>query len=76
MKRMKMYPKIIEWLGLEGTKDHPFPALPWAGAAPTKLLAGCCFSVRILNKESQSSRKVAFMVAEFLHQKKLFVPIP
>lgn len=49
---------------------------PCHGQGQLPLLAGCCFSVRILNKESQSSRKVAFMVAEFLHQKKLFVPIP
>lgn len=56
----------MAWVGWL-LKDHPVPTpLPWAGAAPTNQLAGRCFAIRILNKDSQSSRKVAFIVAEFL----------
>lgn len=56
----------MAWVGRH-LKDHPVPtSLPWAVTAPTEQLAGCCFSVSILNKDSQSSRKLAFIVAEFL----------
>lgn len=57
----------MAWVGGH-LKAYPVPtALPWAGTAPTKQLAGRCFPARILNKDSQPSREVAFIVAEFLH---------
>lgn len=57
----------MAWAGRH-LKDPTVPTpLPWAEPTPNKQLAGCCFSVRILNEDSQSSRKVTIIAAEFLH---------
>lgn len=73
---MKMYPEIIAWLGLEGTQRSPIPS-PAMGRGSSHQTAGwLLLFCQDFKQGFSGSRKVAFMVAEFLHQKKLFVPVP